>query len=80
MSDVLSSRVMVGVLILILHLPLISLAYLLHGTLAPGQGLADLGLLAILALLVVTVLPYAVLALLQIEWNPARARLGEYDC
>ena len=80
MSDVFSHRVLIGGLILVLHLPLISLAFLMHGTLAPGQGLGDLGALAVLALLLFTSLPYGVLALLQIEWNPSRARLGEYDC
>jgi uncharacterized membrane protein len=80
MSVALSRNVLVGILIVVLHVPLISLVYLLHGTLSPGQGLADLGLIAILALLALTALPYAVLAMLEIDWNPERARLGEYDC
>jgi len=80
MSDALSRKVLIGLSIVVLHLPLICLVYLLHGTLSPGQGLADLGLMAIFALLVLSVLPYAVLAMLQIDWNPERARMGEYDC
>ena len=80
MSVALSRNVLVGILIVVLHVPLISLVYLLHGTLSPGQGLADLGLIAFFALLALTALPYAVLAMLEIDWNPERARLGEYDC
>lgn len=80
MSDALSRKVLVGLLIVVLHLPLICLVYLLHGTLSPGQGLANLGLIAIFALLALSALPYAVLALLHINWNPDRARMGEYDC
>jgi hypothetical protein len=79
MSDALSRKVLVGVLIVVLHLPLICLVYLLHGTLSPGQSVADLGLITIFALLVLTALPYAVLAMLEINWNPERARMGEYD-
>ena len=80
MSDALSGKVLVGLLIMVLHLPLICLVYLLYGTLSPGQGLNDLGPVAVFALLVLTILPYAILAMLQIHWNPKRARMGEYDC
>ena len=79
MSDTLSRRVLVGLLILVLHLPLVSFAYLMYGTLAPGQSIGDLSALAILALLIFAALPYAVLNWLHIEWNPPHARLGEYD-
>lgn len=80
MSDALSGKVLVGLLIMVLHLPLICLVYLLYGTLSPGQSVADLGLITIFALLLFAALPYSVLAMLNISWNPERARMGEYDC
>ena len=79
MSDTLSRRVLVGLLIVVLHLPLVSFAYLMHGSLAPGQSIADLSALAILTLLIFTALPYAILGWLRIDWNPPHARLGEYE-
>ncbi len=66
-------------LIGVLHLPLILLAIALHDDLGPGQGLTDLSPLALLSLLAGLALPYALLAILGIPWNPQRARLNEYD-
>lgn len=80
MSNVVSHRMMIGGLIVLLHLPLILLVNSLFDELRPGQGITDLSPLVILALLAMTVLPYAALALFGIEWNPERSRLGEYDC
>lgn len=80
MSDDLLHKVLVGTLIPVLHLPLIFFTLLLHDGLEAGQGLTDLGPVVILVLLVLTAMPYAVLTLLNIQWNPAHARLGEYDC
>jgi ABC-type bacteriocin/lantibiotic exporter with double-glycine peptidase domain len=71
---------MIGVLIVVLHLPLILFANGLYDELLPGQGIGELDPLLIAALFVLTVLPYATLARLRIEWNPPRARLGECDC
>ena len=79
MSDVFSRTVLIGALIFLLHLPLIFFVFSLHARLLPGQGVSDLGPFAILTLLVLTLLPYVTPALFNIEWNPQRARLGEYD-
>ncbi len=62
-----------------LHLPLIFLAIALHDDLGPGQDLADLSPLSLISLFTSLVLPYALLAILGIPWNPQRARLNEYD-
>ena len=80
MQNLVLLRTLVGALIILLHLPVIYFAHSLYARLAPGQGIDDLGPLAMFALLFLAVLPYAVLALFRIEWNPERARLGEYDC
>jgi len=73
-------RTAIGAVIVALHLPMIYFTHTLHARLAPGQGIGDLGPLAMLALLFLAILPYAMLALFRIDWNPERARLGEYDC
>ena len=77
MSDELSRKILIGTLIPVLHLPLICFAYIMYVGLPPGE---TLGPLALFALLVLTALPYTMLALLKIGWNPPRARLNEYDC
>ena len=77
MSDELSRKILIGTLIPVLHLPLICFAYIMYVALPAGE---PLGPLAVFTLLVLTALPYAMLALLKIGWNPPRARLNEYDC
>ena len=77
MADELSRKILIGALIPVLHLPLVCFGYIMYLGLPPG---APLGPLALVALLVLATLPYAVLALLKIEWNPPKARLNEYDC
>ena len=66
-------------LIGVLHLPLIFLAIALHDDLGPGQNLTDLSPLSLISLFAGLALPYALLAILGIPWNPQRARLNEYD-
>ena len=77
MSDERSRKILIGALIPVLHLPLVCFAYIMYVALPPG---VPLGPLALFAMLVLTALPYTVLALLKIGWNPPRARLNEYDC
>ena len=66
-----------GVLIVLLHLPLIYFALTRCADLAPGQDVTDLGAVSLLTLLVLLILPYALLAGLGVRWNPERARLNE---
>lgn len=66
-------------LIGVLHLPMIFLAITLHDDLGPGQGLTDLSPLSLISLFAGLALPYALLAILGVPWNPQRARLNEYD-
>jgi hypothetical protein len=77
MADEHARKILIGALIPVLHLPLVCFAYIMYVALPPGE---PLGPLALFALLVLTALPYTVLALLKIGWNPPRARLNEYDC
>jgi len=80
MSDRVTRRLMITALIAVLHLPLIYQASSVHLGLAPGQDIAELGPVTLFSLLLLFLLPHAALALFRIEWNPERARLGEYDC
>lgn len=72
-------RLLIAVLILVLHLPLLYYALRLYPRLGAGQTILDLGPATLLALLVLLLLPYTVLALGGVRWNPERARLGEPD-
>jgi hypothetical protein len=72
-----TNKYLIGVLIVLLHLPLIYYALTLYADLAPGRGVSDLGPGSGLILLLLLVLPYGVLAGLGIRWNPERARLNE---
>lgn len=63
--------------IVLLHIPLIGVAFWLHNQLGPGQGIAELPATSLVILLIVTLLPYVTLARLGIGWNPERARLNE---
>ena len=72
-----SRRILIGALIPVLHLPLVCFGYIMYLALPPRT---PLGPLALIALALLATLPYAVLALLKIDWNPPRARLNEYDC
>ncbi len=72
-------RLMIGTLIVLLHLPLLYHTQSLYRSLAPGQDIADLAPGAVLLLLALAALPYVVLGLSGIKWNPERARLNEYD-
>lgn len=80
MSDRLTRRLTITALIAILHLPLIYQASSVYSGLAPGQDIAELSLVTLFSLLLLFLLPYTALALFRIEWNPEKARLGEYDC
>jgi hypothetical protein len=71
-------RLTTGVLIVLLHLPLMYYARSLYSALAPGQGLGDLDTVSLLVLTGLVALPYAALAITGIRWNPERARLNEY--
>lgn len=70
-------RLLTAILILLLHLPLIYHAFTQYTRLASGQGVTDLGALSALTLLALLVLPYGLLAVLRIRWNPERGRLNE---
>ena len=72
-------RWMISALIMLLHLPLIYYTNFLYQGLTPAQGIADLTLTSLLLLIVLFVLPYTVLAIGRIQWNPERARLNESD-
>lgn len=79
MSDRPVRALMTGILIVLLHLPLIFHARSLYAGLAPGQGIGDLSPGSLLLLIALSALPYGVLAVGGIRWNPERARLNEYD-
>jgi len=72
-------KLTISALVILLHLPLIYHATSLYAQLGPGQGIADLPAASLLLLFALLVLPYAVLAVSGIHWNPERARLNEYD-
>lgn len=74
-----SKRLMISALIVLLHLPLVYHARSLYAALAPGQGLADLAPTALLLMATLFALPYGVLAVSGVRWNPGRARLNEPD-
>lgn len=77
MSDRPISRWMISALIVLLHLPLIYYTNTLYKGLSPVQGITDLAPSALLLLIVLFALPYTVLAISRIQWNPKRARLNE---
>jgi hypothetical protein len=79
MSNKLVTRFGQSVLIVALHLPLLAYVFSLRDDLAADQGVAGLPLPSLGLLLLFLVLPYAVLAMLGLRWNPPRARLGEPD-
>jgi hypothetical protein len=68
-----------ALLILGLHLPLAAYVALLRDMAPAEANVLSLGLLPLLLLAALLILPYTVLAMLRIPWNPARARLGEPD-
>ena len=78
MSDLPIRKLLVCVLLVVLHLPLIHQVLGLHRELAPGSGIGDLALPSLLVLLALFLLPYVLLGVLRIRWNPERARLNEY--
>lgn len=78
MSDLPIRKLLVCVLLLVLHLPLIYQVLGLHRELAPGSGIGDLALPSLLTLLALFLLPYVLLGVFRIRWNPERARLNEY--
>lgn len=73
-------HLMIAVLIVLLHVPLVYLALDLYAGMTPDMGLHDLPIVSQLGLLLLFALPYTVLALIGIRWNPPRAHPGEYDC
>jgi len=77
-SDLPIRKLLVCVLLVVLHLPLIHQVLGLHRELAPGSGIGDLALPSLLVLLALFLLPYVLLGVLRIRWNPERARLNEY--
>jgi hypothetical protein len=70
---------MISAFIVLLHLPLIYYTSTLYAGLTPAQGIGDLAPSALLVLIVLFALPYTVLAISKIPWNPERARLNEID-
>ena len=78
MSDLPIRKLLVCVLLVVLHLPLIHQVLGLHRELAPGSGIGDLALPSLFVLLALFLLPYVLLGVLRIRWNPERARLNEY--
>lgn len=79
MSKQLATRFGQSVLIVALHLPLLAYVFSLRNDLAADQGVTGLPLPSLGLLLLLLVLPYAVLAMLGLRWNPPRAHLGEPD-
>lgn len=80
MSENASRHMLILGLIAMLHLPLLYFSITLYYTLPPGQGIGDLPLGSLFTIIALAALPYIVLALAGIRWNPPRARLGEFDC
>lgn len=67
----------VVLLIAALHAPLFVYAMTLHERLLPGQSITTLSWPSTAVLAGLFVLPYAVLAVSRIRWNPRRSRLNE---
>lgn len=80
MSERMYHRLLIVGLIAMLHLPLIYYSITLYIKLAPGHGITDLATGSLLTLVALALLPYVVLALSGIRWNPPRGRFGEFDC
>lgn len=72
-------KLSISALIALLHLPLIYHASSLYRVLQPGQGIADLAASSLATLLLLFILPYVVLRIAHVPWNPERARMNEYD-
>jgi hypothetical protein len=79
MSDAPYRKLFSAVLLVLLHLPLIAYALWLYPRLQAGQNILHLPALDLVLLLALLLLPYGLLSRLVPDWNPARARLGEYD-
>lgn len=77
-SDLSNRKLLVCGLLVALHLPLIYQVIGLYRELPAGAGVTDLTSPSLLLLVVLFVLPYALLPIFGIRWNPERARLNEY--
>ncbi len=77
MSGEIARKTLISALIAVLHLPLVYQALIVYRQLVPGQSIGDLPPTSLLVLLLLLVMPYAVLAVFGVSWNPGRARLNE---
>lgn len=73
-------KLLIGVLILALHLPVIAYVLWLYPQVAQSASILDLPFPELLLALTFGALPYAaILNRFAPGWNPERARLGEYE-
>lgn len=79
MSHAPTRKLLIGALILVLHLPMIAHTLWLYPQMAQKQSILDLPLPSLLLVFVLAALPYIALYRLAPDWNPRRARLGEYE-
>jgi len=79
MSDAPYRKLFSAVLVMLLHLPLLGYVLWLYPRLESGQNILHLPASELLLLLALLLLPYGMLNRLVPGWNPARARLGEYE-
>jgi hypothetical protein len=79
MSEEFPRTVRSGLLILLLHLPLIGYAAWVYPEMQPGQSITQLPAVHLLVLGLMLVLPYVLLARVVPGWNPGRSRLGEHE-
>lgn len=79
MKQTLSHRLLVAGFIVVLHLPLVYHALALYLQLPAGANVTQLPAGSLVVLVALLLLPYAVLHVLGIRWNPPRARLNEPD-
>jgi hypothetical protein len=79
MKQNLSHRLLVAGFIVVLHLPLLYHALALYLQLPAGADISQLPAGSLVVLVALLLLPYAVLHVLGIRWNPPRARLNEPD-
>lgn len=79
MKQSLAHRLLVAGFIVVLHLPLAYHALALYLQLPAGADVTQLPAVSLAVLVALLLLPYAVLHILGVRWNPPRARLNEPD-
>jgi hypothetical protein len=79
MKQTLSHRLLVAGFIAVLHLPLIYHALALYLQMPDGADITQLPAGSLVVLVALLLLPYAVMHVLGVHWNPPRGRLNEPD-